>query len=88
MVVMEKINQNLRFGMQFKDAITDACASRLEPILLTSSATIFGLVPITLTNPLWRGLGGAIIAGLLFSGLIKLFFIPVVYYEWYKDEVK
>ncbi|MEO6508659.1 MAG: efflux RND transporter permease subunit, partial [Patescibacteria group bacterium] len=88
-VVVEKINDNRREGMPLREAIVDASGSRLEPILLTSVTSILGLIPITLSDPLWRGLGGAIISGLLFSGIVKLFFVPIVYYSWYKtDEVK
>jgi multidrug efflux pump subunit AcrB len=47
-----------------------------------------GLIPITLSDPLWTGLGGAIISGLLFSGTIMLFFIPVVYYYWFHPKEK
>jgi HAE1 family hydrophobic/amphiphilic exporter-1 len=79
-VVIEKINDNLHHGIPLRDAIVDAAGNRLEPVLLTSAATILGLVPITISDPFWRGLGGAIIAGLLFSGAIKLFFVPVTYY--------
>ena len=68
------------------EAVADAASSRLEPIALTSFATIIGLIPITLSDPLWRGLGGAIIAGLAFSGTIMLFFIPVVYYYWFRND--
>ncbi|QQS43302.1 efflux RND transporter permease subunit [Candidatus Roizmanbacteria bacterium] len=82
-VVIDKINSNMNEGIPVKESILDASASRLEPVLLTSLTTIFGLLPITLSDPLWRGLGGAIIAGLFFSGVIKLFFIPVIYYSWY-----
>lgn len=85
-VVVEKINDNRKHGMNLHDAIVDASGSRLEPILLTSITSILGLIPITLSDPLWRGLGGAIIAGLLFSGLIKLFFVPVMYYIWYQKD--
>lgn len=79
-LIVDKINQNLRTGIEFKNAIIDACESRFEPIALTSFTAIIGLTPITLSNALWQGLGGAIISGLLFSGSIMLFFIPVVYY--------
>lgn len=82
-LVVDKIVKNLEAGMEFVDSIVEASTSRLEPIALTSIATIVGLLPITLTNPLWQGLGGAIIAGLFFSGTIMLFFIPVVYYMIY-----
>lgn len=89
-LIVDKIDQNEKAGLPFKDAITDAATSRLEPIALTSVAAIAGLIPITLSDPLWRGLGGAIIAGLTFSGTIMLFFIPVVYWYWFhnSDEAK
>jgi HAE1 family hydrophobic/amphiphilic exporter-1 len=79
-LVVDKINQNIRHNMPFREAIVDASESRLEPVALTSFAAIVGLVPITLSDPVWQGLGGAIISGLLFSGSIMLFFIPVMYY--------
>lgn len=79
-LIVDKINQNLKYGMDFKEAIVDGAESRLEPITLTSIATIMGLIPITLSDPFWRGLGGAIMAGLFFSGSMMLFFIPVMYY--------
>jgi multidrug efflux pump subunit AcrB len=85
-VVIEKINDNRAHGLPLKDAITDAAANRLEPVLLTSLATIAGLLPITIADPFWRGLGGAIIAVLIFSGALKLFFVPVLYYNFFKSD--
>jgi multidrug efflux pump subunit AcrB len=79
-LIVDKINQNLHAGLEYKTAIIDAAESRLEPIALTSFAAILGLIPVTLSNALWQGLGGAIIAGLMFSGSIMLFLIPVAYY--------
>lgn len=87
-LLVDKILENQKHNMGFVESISDASASRLEPIMLTSIATILGLIPITLTDPLWRGLGGAIIAGLSFSGLIMLFFIPVTYYSWFAAKEK
>lgn len=89
MFIVDKINRNRQEGMDLNHAIADAAESRLEPIMLTSITTILGLIPITISDPLWRGLGGAIIAGLSFSGIIMLFFVPVVYYVWFRgDEEK
>ncbi len=85
-VVLEKINENRHLGMSLHNSLANAAASRLEPVLLTSLATIAGLVPITIADPFWRGLGGTIIAGLLFTGALKLFLVPVLYYEFYKGE--
>lgn len=87
-LVVDKIVKNQEAGMEFTESIVEASTSRLEPIALTSIATMVGLLPITLTNPLWQGLGGAIIAGLFFSGTIMLFFIPVVYYMIYSRYYK
>ena len=85
-VVIEKINDNRKEGLTLENSIVDAAGNRLEPVVLTSLATIFGLIPITIADPLWQGLGGAIIAGLLFSGMIKLFLVPVLYYIFYKEK--
>ncbi len=86
MFIVDKININKREGMELKEAIADAGASRLEPIILTKLCTVLGLLPITLSNPLWRGLGGAIISGILVSSTIMLLFIPSVYYLWFKND--
>lgn len=86
MFIVEKINQNRSKKMRLIEAISDAAKGRLEPILLTSLTSILGLIPITLANPLWRGLGGAIVSGLMFSGMIMLLYIPVMYYTIYQKE--
>ncbi len=78
-IMVDKINKNMDAGLPLDRAVSEGAASRLEPILLTALTTIVGLIPITLSDPIWQGLGGAIIAGLLFSGIAKLFFIPIAY---------
>ena len=85
-IVVSQINANQKVGMGYRKSIIEGASSRLEPILLSSLTTIIGLLPITLSDPVWQGLGGAIISGLLFSGLIMLFFIPTVYYTVMGDE--
>jgi multidrug efflux pump subunit AcrB len=86
MFIVDKINLNLKEKMGFKEAIADAGATRLEPIVLTKLCTVLGLLPVTIADPLWRGLGGAIISGILLASSIMLLFIPVVYYETFKNE--
>ena len=84
-IMVDKINRNMESGLPLTQAISEGAASRLEPILLTAITTIVGLIPITLSDPIWQGLGGAIIAGLTFSGVAKLFFIPVIYQIWFQE---
>jgi multidrug efflux pump len=85
-IIVDQINRNRELGLSFQDAVTDGATSRLEPILLSSLTTVIGLSPITFSEPVWLGLGGAIISGLVFSGTIMLFFIPVIYYSWFRGE--
>lgn len=85
-IMVDKINRNMESGLPLTQAISEGAASRLEPILLTALTTIVGLIPITLSDPIWQGLGGAIIAGLTFSGVAKLFFIPVIYKMWFTEK--
>lgn len=82
-IMVDKINKNMHSGLPLIQAISEGAATRLEPILLTAFTTIIGLIPITLSDPIWQGLGGAIIAGLLFSGIAKLFFLPLIYYAFF-----
>lgn len=85
-IMVDKINKNMESMTDLDEAIAGGAASRLEPILLTALTTIVGLIPITLSDPIWQGLGGAIIAGLTFSGVAKLFFIPVIYKSWFSKK--
>lgn len=52
--------------------------ARFKPIFSTSITTIGGVLPITLADPFWTGLGTSIIAGLIFSTAGTLVAIPVL----------
>ncbi|MBQ6449958.1 efflux RND transporter permease subunit [bacterium] len=78
-LIIERINQNLDAGQDFMPAVIEGSVSRLQPILLTSLTTIIGMLPITLSSPLWQGLGGAIVCGLTFSGVLLLFYVPSLF---------
>jgi len=64
-------------------AVQEAAAARLRPILMTTLATILGIVPIALA--LGAGaesrvsMGVAVIGGLVFGGALTLFIIPGIY---------
>lgn len=78
-ILVDKINLNLKVGIPYEDAIVDAAKSRLEAIFLTSLATIIGMVPITLTDETWAGLGAAMIFGLSTSTFLTLIIIPALF---------
>lgn len=82
-VLIDRINQLREQGMDKSQAITQAAHTRLRPIVMTSLTTILGLLPMAI------GMGdGAevrtpmavtVIFGLLFSSVLTLLFLPVVY---------
>jgi HAE1 family hydrophobic/amphiphilic exporter-1 len=60
-------------------AVVNAGKSRMQPILLTTSTTVFGLLPLSITEPGWRNMGFSIIFGLSFSTLLTLIIVPSLY---------
>jgi HAE1 family hydrophobic/amphiphilic exporter-1 len=53
--------------------------TRFKPIFSTSITTIAGILPLTVTDPFWTGLGTSVVAGLIFSTIGTLIAIPVLY---------
>lgn len=78
-ILIDKINLNLKVGIPFHEAITDASKSRLEAIFLTSVSTIIGMIPITLYDETWEGLGAALIFGLSSSTVLTLLLVPILF---------
>jgi HAE1 family hydrophobic/amphiphilic exporter-1 len=72
-----------RDGMALRAAVETAGRVRLRPILMTSLATMLGLVPMSLGigegAELQAPLARVVIGGLLASTLITLVFVPTVY---------
>ncbi len=72
-----------RDGMELRDAVQRAGRTRLRPILMTSLATILGLVPMSLGigegAEMQAPLARVVIGGLTASTLITLVFVPTVY---------
>lgn len=87
-ILVDKMNLNLRSGIPYYEAVVDAGKSRLEAIFITSLSTIFGLLPITLSSDMWRALGTAVISGLLLSSFLTLFMVPTLYVSLVKDPKK
>ena len=70
-------------GMPIRDAVALACRVRLRPILMTSLATLLGLVPMALAleagSEQYAPLARSIIGGLLVSVVLTVFIVPAAY---------
>ena len=64
-------------GMEKKRAIAVATATRAKPIMLTAVAIILGSLLLA-TDPIFGGLGVALIFGSMAATLVSLFFIPIL----------
>ena len=82
-VLIDAVNQKRQEGMPREEAILQAALSRLRPVLMTSSTTIFGLLPMALGlgegAELRAPLAITVIGGLSVATLLTLVVIPVVY---------
>ena len=82
-LIVEFANQRRLEGFSIREAAVDAAASRFRPILMTSTATILGALPIALAlggaSSSRIPMGVAIIGGLALSLGITLFVTPTVY---------
>lgn len=87
-ILVEKISQNMRVGIEYEDAIIDAAKMRLEAIFLTSIGTIIGMIPLTLSSEIWGGLGVSLIFGLSVSTFLTLLVIPTIYFLMMKKAGK
>lgn len=82
-ILVDRINQNRRAGMDIPSAIIDAGQTRIRPILITSITTILALLPLTFGtgegSSLRAPMALAVIGGLVTSTVLTLVVIPAVY---------
>ena len=70
-------------GMNIIDAVVTAGKSRLRPILMTTTTTVLGMIPMAVGSgvgaEMWNSLGMSVAWGLAFSTLITLILIPTLF---------
>jgi multidrug efflux pump subunit AcrB len=82
-ILIEQIEDERRAGRGVRDAVIEASASRLRPIMLTALSTVLGMIPIAFTV-FWGAMAFAIMGGLAVASALTLLFLPTLYVTWFE----
>lgn len=89
-LVVEFVGTLRREGMELKRALIEACKVRLRPIMMTSLATILGMIPMALAlepgSEQYAPLARAILGGLTASVIVTVFLVPAAYLLIHRKE--
>ena len=82
-VLVDFINLQRDRGLELYEAVSVSGRSRLRPVLMTSVTTILAMLPLAMSigegSEIWSPMGISVIGGLIFSTLVTLVLVPVVY---------
>jgi HAE1 family hydrophobic/amphiphilic exporter-1 len=80
LIVHQTLNNIREQGMDYKEAVMDSAKTRLRPIYMSATTSLFGMLPLVLSpgagSELYRGLGGVVLGGLALSTVFTVFLIP------------
>jgi multidrug efflux pump subunit AcrB len=85
LLIIDFVLDYRRQGMDFREAILEAGAVRLRPILLTTLAIVFGSM-VMLTDPVFCGLGISLIFGTVAATVLTLIVVPTLLFLHFKRE--
>ncbi len=82
-LIVERAVRNVREkGLAPTDAVQEAVATRLRPVLMSTITTVLGLSPLVFLpgagTELYRGLGAVVLFGILYSAIVTLIFLPAL----------
>jgi multidrug efflux pump subunit AcrB len=86
-LLVDFINQQVREGTDFEEAVIRSGVVRAKPIVLTGLAAMIGAFFIV-DDPIFGGLAISLIFGILVSTLLTLVVIPVMYYAFMYKKVE
>jgi len=78
-VLIDRINQNIRRGLPKAEAVVISGGERLQPIILTTITTAAGVLPLAFSNEMWGDLAWTIAIGITCATILTLVMVPVFY---------
>ncbi|UJS23191.1 efflux RND transporter permease subunit [Thiothrix winogradskyi] len=85
-LLVDFINEQVRGGMDLKEAVINSSAVRAKPIALTALAAMVGAFFI-IDDPIFGGLAVSLIFGILVSTVLTLVLIPLMYYMYARNRL-
>ncbi len=80
LIVHQALNNVRHHGMDYREAVTVSTKSRLRPIYMSATTSMFGMLPLVAAPgpgaELYRGLGSVILGGLALSTVFTIFVVP------------
>jgi HAE1 family hydrophobic/amphiphilic exporter-1 len=82
LIVHQTLN-NIRYnGMPYREAVLESTRTRLRPIFMSTTTSIFGMLPLVLIpgpgSEFYRGLGSVVLGGMAVSTVFTIFVIPAL----------
>jgi multidrug efflux pump subunit AcrB len=89
-ILMDSLIHNLRAHPErpLVDIVVDSAETRFRPIVLTTIATVIGMIPLALSNPTWGPFAFTVMFGLIFAICLTLVVVPVLFYRAPHKEIK
>lgn len=91
-LIVEFAHHLMKEGMAVREAISTSCRVRLRPILMTSLATLIGLLPMALKlgagSEAYAPLAQALIGGLTVSVILTVFLVPAGFFLVYRNKTE
>lgn len=88
-ILIDHTNELLHTGLDIRNAAILAGKRRLRPIFLTAMAAAIGVLPMIISgSPMWSPLASVIAVGVIWSMVMALLTVPVMYITWIKPEDK
>ena len=82
LIVHQSLGNIRERGMDRKEAVLEATRTRLRPIYMSATTSIFGMLPLAVApgpgSELYRGLGAVVLGGLALSTIFTVFVIPAL----------
>ncbi len=89
-LIVEFVGKQREEGKPLKTALVEACRFRLRPIMMTTLATVLGIIPMSLGleagSEQYAPLARALLGGVLISAIVSVFLVPTVYYLIHRND--